>query len=111
MLLVPDSSPDRSPPVAEGGWVWASVQRAAGPLDELVRAQRLPPPERDDSDDLACPAVATGPVSFALIDAAGRAVLPAVPATACGLPLPEVTVAAEALSWTTAQTPRPVTRR
>jgi hypothetical protein len=101
MLLAPQSPAAPSPAAADRGWVWQSVQRSAGPLDDLVRALRLPPPERDDSGDTVCPAVATAPVTLALVDAAGRAVLPAVPATACGQPLPEVTAALEALSWTT----------
>ncbi|MEU4216445.1 hypothetical protein [Actinoplanes sp. NPDC026623] len=59
------------------------------------------------SDDPVCPAVAIAPVALALIDPGGRTVLPAVPATVCGQPSPEVMAAVEALSWTTVQTRAP----
>jgi hypothetical protein len=89
-------------PAADSGWTWQSVQRATGPLDDLLRALRLPPPEHDGGD-LVCTAIAVPPVALALTDRAGRTVMPAVPGTPCGTPLPEVTAAVQALSWTTVQ--------
>jgi hypothetical protein len=86
-------------PAGEGGWIWTSVQRATGPLDDLVRALRLPPPEHDGGD-LICTAVAMPPIALAVTDRAGRTVMPAVPGTPCRTPLPEVTAALHALTWT-----------
>ncbi|MGI5151742.1 hypothetical protein ACQEVC_36180 [Plantactinospora sp. CA-294935] len=79
------------------GVTWVAGQRSAGPFDDLVRALRLPPPET--TGDLACPAVFVMPVLLALTDASGTTLLPALPATVCGTPLPEVQSALDALTW------------
>lgn len=81
-----------------GGWMWRSVSRTEGPFDELLSALRTPPP-RHRGGELACPAMAQPPMSLALTDAAGQVVQPAIPADACGFPLPEVQRAIAALTW------------
>jgi len=103
VLLVPEARPDPTQETSDGGWVWESVQRASGSLDPLVQALRLPPQKPDD-DSVVCPAIATAPITIALTDNAGRTAIPAIPATTCGMPLPEVTDALDALSWTTLET-------
>ncbi|MCA2217934.1 hypothetical protein [Jidongwangia harbinensis] len=103
VLLVPQARSDSTGTARDGGWVWESVQQASGPLDRLLQALRLPPQTQDD-DSGVCPAIATAPVTVGLTDSAGRTVLPAIPATACGMPLPDVTDALDGLSWTTVET-------
>jgi hypothetical protein len=84
-------------PSSSAGFAWAVAQRSTGPFDDLVRVLHLPPPEHDG--ELACPAVFIMPVLLALTDAAGRTLVPALPGTVCGTPLPEVGSALDALSW------------
>lgn len=79
------------------GMVWATAQRSTGPLDDLVGALRRPPPEV--SGDYACPATMVMPELLALTDAAGATLLPALPGSVCGTPLPEVRSAVDGLHW------------
>jgi hypothetical protein len=79
------------------GFAWAAAQRSAGPFDDLVRALQLPPQEQNGA--AACPAVFVMPVLLALTDASGNTLLPALPGTVCGAPLPEVQSALDALTW------------
>jgi hypothetical protein len=88
---------NRSAAPPSGGVAWSVAQRSTGPFDDLVRALRLPPPEQDGVR--ACPAIFVLPVLVVLIDASGRAIVPALPGTGCGTPLPEIESALDALTW------------
>ena len=75
-----------------------TIRRSTGPFDDLLQALRTPPPE-PSGKEIACPAMLQARRLRALTDAAGRTVLPAIPATECGLRLPAVDAAVQALSW------------
>ena len=79
------------------GFAWVAAQRSAGRLDDLVRALHLPPQERNGEP--VCTAVFVMPVLLALTDASGNTALPALPATVCRTPLPEVQSALDGLTW------------
>jgi hypothetical protein len=83
-----------------GGWRWRSVERSDGPVDELVRALRMPPPPKPKGE-LICPAMVQSPLVITLTDATGESVSPAIPASSCGFRLPEVDQALAALTWRT----------
>jgi hypothetical protein len=80
------------------GLVWATSQRSAGPFGALVRALRLLPQKQDGNP--VCPAVLAVPVLLALTDESGSTVVPALPATVCRNPRPEVQSALDTLAWT-----------
>ncbi len=61
------------------------VRRSTGPFDDLLKALREPPPTKSPGGELACPAMLQAPILLALTDASGRTVLPAIPATECGI--------------------------
>lgn len=85
-----------------GGWRWRTVQRTQGPFDGLITALRTPPPTTR-TRGLACPDMAQAPMLIALIDPAGRAVIPAIPADPCGFRIAAVDEAVAALSWVTVE--------
>jgi hypothetical protein len=87
-----------SPAGRRGGWEWQTVQRSRGPFDALVKALRTPAPARPGK---VCPDILHAPTVVTLTDAAGRTVVPAIPATSCALPDPAVQQAIDGLSWTT----------
>ena len=79
------------------GFAWVAAQRSVGPFDDLARALRLPPQEQNG--DPVCAAVFVMPLLLALTDASGNTLLPALPGTACGTPLPEVQSTLDGLTW------------
>jgi hypothetical protein len=79
------------------GFAWVTAQRSAGPFDDLVRALHLPP--RGQDGEPVCTAVSVMPVLLALTDMSGNTLMPALPGTVCGTPLPEVRSALDALTW------------
>jgi hypothetical protein len=91
-LAVAPSAGSSSP-----GFAWVAAQRSAGPMDDLVRALRLPPQRHDGTP--VCAAIFVIPVLLALTDASGTTLLPALPGTMCRSPLPEVQAALDALTW------------
>lgn len=72
----------------DGSWSVRVTERADTPAAELVEMLRKPSDPLPD--DELCPAVAYVPPYFLLVDADGRALVPAVPTSACGQPRPEV---------------------
>jgi hypothetical protein len=76
-----------------------AVRRSTGPFGDLLAALREPPPE-PPRGEYACPAMLQAPILLALTDASGRTVLPALPATVCGLRAPAVDAAVQAMTWT-----------
>jgi hypothetical protein len=80
------------------GWEWVAVQRSSGPFDALVKALRAPAAAGTST---ICPDVLNAPIVLTLTDAAGRTVMPALPATSCNRPDPAVQQAIDRLPWTT----------
>lgn len=89
-------------PSGDIGWQEQSVRRSTGPFDDLVRALRTPPETRHGN--VICTLKMTMPVTITLTDAAGRTVTPAIPADACGQPIPVVQQAIATLTWVTVRT-------
>jgi hypothetical protein len=85
-----------------GGWAWRTVQRSDGPFEALVSALRTPP-ETHRAGHLICPASVQEVLYVALTDAAGRTVVPAIPADLCGFRLVAVDRAIEAMTWRTVE--------
>jgi hypothetical protein len=80
------------------GWEWVTVQRSSGPFDALAEALRAPAAAGTST---ICPDVLNAPIVLTLTDAAGRTVMPALPATSCNRPDPAVQQAIDRLPWTT----------
>jgi hypothetical protein len=72
----------------DGSWTVRIAERADTPAAELVEMLRKPSDPLPDGE--ICPAVAYIAPYFLLVDADGRALVPAVPTNACGQPRPEV---------------------
>jgi hypothetical protein len=81
----------------EGTWTVMITERADTPASDLIAELRQP---SDTPSGDPCPAIAVFAPYFLLVDGAGRALLPAVPTDACGLPRQEVQKALDALSYT-----------
>src|SRR5262249_30434142 len=80
-----------------GSWLVQVHQRATGGgLAELARTLRLP---SIVANNVACAGVGRDPIVLTLTDGQGRIVIPQIPNTACGDPLPGVVRAIHALSW------------
>ncbi len=80
-----------------GRWSTVKEERLSGDLEPLLRALSLP---SERGGQMACPAIMEVLPELWLVDAAGQAVRPARPSTACGLSKPE---AAEALDGLTVE--------
>lgn len=74
----------------DGAWILRITERADLPVPKLVEMLRRPS-AKPPSGDFACTLVAYDLPYFLLIDAEGRALLPAVPTEVCGMPREEVT--------------------
>ncbi|HEU5354545.1 MAG TPA: hypothetical protein VFU65_08780 [Actinocrinis sp.] len=83
----------------DGEWEFADAQRADSKLTDLLAALRLPSQTR--SSDQVCTAMAMVMQPFALVDASGKVVSPVLPVSVCGIPLPQVIGAINALPWHT----------
>jgi hypothetical protein len=73
----------------EGTWTVQIIERADGPVPELLDMLRKPsgPPPAN----MICPAIGYAKPYFMLVGAKGRALLPDVPTSTCGKPHDEVT--------------------
>jgi hypothetical protein len=80
-----------------GSWLVRVQQRATGDgLAELARALRLP---SILDNKVACAGVGREPIVLTLTDGQGHTVIPQIPHTACGDPLPDVVQAIHTLPW------------
>ena len=84
----------------DGEWGFADADRADSGLAAMVAALRLAP-EPTPTGTVACAAVGILVPPFALVDANGDVVNPALPQSFCGTPLPQVLDAMNALPWRT----------
>jgi hypothetical protein len=83
----------------KGQWQTATLQRADKDLAALIAALRLPPLVR--SPRMLCPEIAMVPPQIALINADGKALVPRLPTSGCGLIRSQVLAALAALHWQT----------
>ena len=81
----------------KGQWLTATLERAGGDLAPLAAALRRPP--EHIAPGTICPAVAILPPQIALINGAGKAIIPHLPLGGCGLVQPQVLAALAALPW------------
>jgi hypothetical protein len=102
VIQVGASGTPATPSNARGGWQWQTVQRSSGPFTQLLQALRSPGPI--SSPSTICPSIAAAPFLLILADAAGHTAVPAIPATPCNRPHPDVQKALDALPWTTTAT-------
>jgi hypothetical protein len=96
---------DQSAASPSTGFIWVAAQRSSGPFEDLVRALHLPPQEQDGEQ--VCPAAFVLPVLVALTDSSDRTIVPALPGSACRIPLPELQSALDALPWVEIAHPSP----
>jgi hypothetical protein len=85
----------------DGTWDMALAQRATGDLSALIAALRTPSSDPPTASDIACAAVGVEIPVFALVDAEGRIVRPALPHDECDEPLTKVLDAVNAMPWKT----------
>lgn len=85
----------------DGEWEFADAQRADSGLTAVLAALGLPSQKPPASTQIACAAVGIVLPPFALVDASGAIVNPALPHDFCGMPLKQVTDAMNALPWRT----------
>jgi hypothetical protein len=90
----------------DGEWMRRVDQEATTGLMALANALRLPSEQPGKGPNIACPAIAYLAIVLHLTDATGREFQPTIPHNQCGMPLPAVTQAIEALTWTTTATTR-----
>ncbi|MFL6123417.1 hypothetical protein [Actinophytocola sp.] len=84
----------------EGSWVVRVTERADAPVPDLVDMLRRPSDPPPPADTACTLELRTVPY-FVLVDAGGRALLPAVPTTACGQPREEVPDFLDTLTYRT----------
>lgn len=80
----------------EGTVIMQIVERADAPATELIEQLRRP---SDPRTNQPCTLEMVAPPYFLLVDATGRAILPAIPTDPCGKPRPEATRALDAMTF------------